>query len=490
LATFSSEENSQSPHTDSPTTSTTNYSQPGLIPYDKVLEYVNANIPILPLGLDGKQDVRNLFTKEELDELRSGTTLSEAEKKEVFYEEPDFFKTSKNIPKVHRLLLLSKFIPREFWTDERIKRQTWHGIAFLTGPTKIPAPSDPNNKVLWGIGVDADDDKTRYVLETIVDELNLKSKTIVQLTPHGGMHVIFFVAVNPNNLQEIDRWRKRALPLKLCKDCKIEIKTMTMQLTLDPSKHRTDSTLGYTRISGSTSSTSSSSNDDNGIRVWESDWLYDLLIARLMERGCLKFTPEQYHEQYKIEAQEDSKYLDDIANRSEDLRKEFTDKEIQKGIEIFLGEDEENKRDNRPFGSIFYPGTKHEILLCWGGYCFFNNITLEHAKLFAQRLDNTTDTPDHPLHLVPIEESYRKGKSNQPIRGKSGLIEAFANAYRYGTNATTLARQRLEKLNCVLDIESKKPRKRKGTGGGAGGRSNNNGDIINQADFACYIRIL
>jgi hypothetical protein len=156
-------------------------------------------VPILPLGSDGKQDVRNLFSTEELDSLRSDSSiLSEEEKKEVFYVERDY-KSGKDISKVHYLLLLGKFIPDLFWTEERIKRQTWVGIAFLTGLTKIPAPSDPNNKVLWGVGVDADDDKTRYVLENLVNEKDLKNKTIVQTTPNKGMHVIFFVAVNPNS---------------------------------------------------------------------------------------------------------------------------------------------------------------------------------------------------------------------------------------------------------------------------------------------------
>jgi DNA polymerase elongation subunit (family B) len=431
-----------------------------LIPVDQIQEYVNENIPILPLGLDGKQDVRNLFTKEEIDSLRSDSSiLSEQEKKEVFYLEKDY-KTGKDTPKMHYLLLLAKFIPKVFWTEERIKRQIWAGIAFLTGPTKIPSPSDPDNKMLWGIGVDADDDKTRYVVENLVNEKDLKSKTIVQTTPHKGMHVVFFVAVNPNSKEEVDRWRNRALSLRLCKDCKIEIKTTTMQLTLDPSKHRSDKTLGYTRIS-------------DGIKIWESDWFYDLLIERLVSQGCLKCTPEQYHANYQIEAEEDSKYLDEIANLKEEERKEFTESEMLKGIEIFLGEDEENKKENRPFESIFKRGTKHDVLMFWGAHCYFHNITLEHTKLFAQRLDNTSGDPDNPLKLEPIEEAYRRGKNRQPIRGKSGLIEAFSAACKNGPNQT-LARRRLERLNAVLDLEGKRPKKR--------GSSSKDRNAPNQAD--------
>jgi DNA polymerase family B len=434
-----------------------------LIPLEQIQKLVNANIPILPLGSDGKQDVRNLFTKEELDSLRSDPNiLLEGEKKEVFYVERDY-KSYKDIPKVHYLLLVSKFIPREFWTEERIKRQTWVGIAFLTGPTKIPAPSDPDNKVLWGVGVDADDDKTRYVLENIVNEKDLKNKTIIQTTPHNGMHVIFFVAVNPNSKEEVDRWRNRALSLRLCKDCKIEIKTATMQLTLDPSKHRTDKTLSYTCIS-------------DGIKIWESDWFYDLLIERLVNQGCLKCTPEEYHANYLIQAEDDSKYLDEIANLKDEDRKEFTETEMQKGIEIILGNDEDNKKENRPFETIFRRGAKHDTLMFWGAHCYFHNITLAHAKLFAQKLDNASGNPDNPLRLEPIEEVYRRGKNKQPIRGKTGLIEAFSAAYKNGPNQT-LARQRLEKLNAVLDLDGKKPKKK---GGGCG---NKDRDGPNQADI-------
>jgi len=56
-----------------------------LIPLEQIQKYVNENIPILPLGPDGKQDVRNLFTKAELDSLRSDPNiLLEGEKKDSF----------------------------------------------------------------------------------------------------------------------------------------------------------------------------------------------------------------------------------------------------------------------------------------------------------------------------------------------------------------------------------------------------------------------
>jgi hypothetical protein len=219
---------------------------------EQIRQYVNSNIPIVPLGSNGLGDVLNLFTDEEMDLLRSSSSnvLSEEDKKQVFYTEKDF-KTGKEIHKARPLILLSKFMPKDFWTDERIKRQNWVGVAFLTGPTKIPAPSDPTGiKKLWGIGVDADDYKVRYILEDLVDKNELKKKTIVQATPHGGMHVLFYVAVDPNNKKEVEAWRYRALGRHLCKPkCNIEIKTTTMQVTLDPSRHRYDRSLKYTRIS-------------------------------------------------------------------------------------------------------------------------------------------------------------------------------------------------------------------------------------------------
>jgi hypothetical protein len=134
--------------------------------------------------------------------------------------------------------------------------------------------------------------------------------------------------------------------------------------------------------------------------------------------------------------------LDEIANISDEDRREFTETEMQKGIEIFLSNDEENKRENRPFDTIFYRGTKHDILMYWGAHCYFHNITLAHAKLFAQKLDNASGSPDNPLKLEPIEEAYKRGKNKHPIRGKSGLIESFSAAHKNGPNQT-LARQRL-----------------------------------------------
>ena len=102
---------------------------------------------------------------------------------------------------------------------------------------------------------------------------------------------------------------------------------------------------------------------------------------------------------------------------------------------------------------------------------------MTHAKIFAQKLDNASVNPDNPLRLEPVEEAYRRGKNKQPIRGKTGLIETFSTACKNGPNQT-LARQRLEKLNAVLNLEGKRPKKKSSGRGGSDRNSPNHADMI------------
>jgi hypothetical protein len=121
------------------------------ISINAIKEYTTNNIPIVPLNEAGLPNVYDLFTPEEL--KQATTDLSEFDIQNVF-KDPE----SKTGAKLVNLLLRQK--PREFWTDEKIRRQAWHGIASLAGPSTIPSKVDPN-KVLLFIQVDADEPRAR-----------------------------------------------------------------------------------------------------------------------------------------------------------------------------------------------------------------------------------------------------------------------------------------------------------------------------------------
>src|SRR5215467_7002974 len=99
------------------------------ISLEQIHGYVDANVPVLPLDQNGIGDTKNLFTKEELDVLPDHIKNFPG----VFDTETD--ENGKEIKRLHPLKLLSRFNPKDFWTNERINSQVWHGIGTLTGLT-------------------------------------------------------------------------------------------------------------------------------------------------------------------------------------------------------------------------------------------------------------------------------------------------------------------------------------------------------------------
>ena len=208
------------------------------------------------------------------------------------------------------LLLLQD--PLEFWTDEKIRRQKWYGIASLSGPSKIPSKKDPK-KVSY-LSVDADEPRGITIVKRVIEKrgyLNCDRKTIVQDTPGGGLHCEFCVAVDPNNLEELELWRRRFLCTHHCKSGgRVEIKTwFSGQITLDPSRYRKDKSKFYTNTSGFKG-------------VFEDDpIIYDLLISELKNGDCLRITPEEACKIGDEETDEDTKSRNDVANISDEDRK-------------------------------------------------------------------------------------------------------------------------------------------------------------------------
>ncbi|MFZ0897117.1 MAG: hypothetical protein WAZ77_21665 [Candidatus Nitrosopolaris sp.] len=159
---------------------------------------MDANIPIVPLKVNGDPHVYYLYDTKNGEEKKLANNLSEYIKKHVY-----------SGGHVQVLKLLNQQIPRTFWTDERIRNQQWYGIGCKTGLTAIPAKSDPN-KVLLIIAIDADKGESISILEKLVAQFGLADKTLVQRTPHGGLHVVFAVAVDPNNSEEIKLWENKS----------------------------------------------------------------------------------------------------------------------------------------------------------------------------------------------------------------------------------------------------------------------------------------
>jgi DNA polymerase elongation subunit (family B) len=400
-----------------------------LIPYEKVKEYVNANVPIVPLKVNGNPHTHYLY-ENDAEQTTLANNLSEAIKKHVYSGDH-----------ILPLKLLTQQIPRIFWADERINRQQWYGVGCKTGLTAIPAQSDPN-KVLLIVAIDADDQKTRLIIEKLVKQYGLLENTLVQNTPHGGMHVVFAVAVDPNNFEEVKSWENKSLGLGPCKNCKIEIKTQNMQITLDPSKHRVDG-KPYTHIS-------------KVIAISEYPMFYDVLIKALKENDCLIHTPEEYHAIKEKQAQTDSNSNKSFKRDAE--RFDLTENEIGNCIDIILGRDEANRKENYPFDSIYVVGFRNDVAMSLSGFFYWSYITQVSTEIVIRKIaeeSNNDGSADINKAISNASTAYRRGDNGQPVRGKSGLIEAFTRAHR--DKNESLAKQRLVKLGESLRVRYKKP---------------------------------
>lgn len=431
----------------------TDASDSQLIPIEVIKRYVNANIPIVPLFTNGNPSPNNIFTKDELETLP--LRLSEELRKTVY--EP-----GTNQIKPLKLLAAQPLPIKEFWTEDRIKRQTWEGVACQTGFVMVLSAIVA--------AVDADDPKTGTILEKRIEEFGLLTKTIVQDTPHKGKHVIFKIPVDVNkNLNEqIEFWGKRSLRPGMCKDdCVMEIKMRTMQITLDPTRHREQRNLTYTRTS-------------NVIALAELPMLYGLLISDLENYDCLEYTPDEYNAKKENDAQTD--FIKSFDLNAE--RYNLAEPEILAGIDIILGRDDENMKQNCPFKSIYVLHHRHDTVIPLGGYLFWNYITLESARLFVERLGKTANDSSEDIRksVKKVEDTYRRGFNGQPVTGKRGLIDAFTKFHK--DKNKTLAEQRLSKLTEVLKLRRNKPKIRsESNGSGSGiGRINEADILVNIAE--------
>ncbi|MDQ6862975.1 MAG: hypothetical protein M3044_04050 [Thermoproteota archaeon] len=430
----------------------TDVSDSQLVSIEVIKQYVHANIPIVPLFTNGNPNTNTIFTKEELETLP--LHLPEELKKTVYEPGTDQIKPLK--------LLAAQPLPiKEFWTEHRIKSQTWEGIACQTG--FVAAPS------AIVAAVDADDPKTGTILEKRIEEFGLLTKTIVQDTPHRGKHVIFKIPIelNKNLDEQVEFWGKRSLRPGMCKDdCVMEIKMRTMQITLDPTRHREQRNLTYTRTS-------------DVIALAELPMLYDLLIRDLKNYDCLEYTPDEYNAKRENDAQTD--FIKSFDLNAE--RYNLAEPEILAGIDIILGRDDENMKQNSPFKSIYVLHHRHDTVIPLGGYLFWNYIRLESAKLFIEKLGRAANdsSEDTRKSVKKVEDTYRRGFTGQPVIGKRGLIDAFTKFHK--DKNKTLGEQRLSKLTEVLKLRRNKPKIRSGSSGGSGiGRINEADVLVNIAE--------
>jgi hypothetical protein len=423
---------------------------------EEIKKYISRGVPVVPLGEDGLPLVYDLYTPGELDAIRN--RLSESELKDVYRD---------SIKKIglKPINLLLKQNPLEFWTDEKISRQRWHGIASIAGLSSIPAQSDPN-KVLLIVQIDADDPKPKTIVKRIIEKRGhlTDRKALVQETPGGGLHDVFAIAVDPNNKEELESWSNKSLRPRHCKpDCKIEIKTwFGGQITLEPSKYRKDRSKSYVNIS-----------DYKGL-LEEDPLIYDLLISELKNADCLRFTPEEAHKLKEEGIEEDAKYGNGAAEYTEKDRElnDPSDARVKKAVDIILGKDLGDDGECH-FNSIYVKGQRNETIIAILGHLFHNRIRLEFAKEIVRRLCHDSNDEEIEQRLNTANETYRKGYSKQKILGRSGLIDAFKRADKNGENEMR-AKARLVALNKAFGFDK-------------GKNSNNLGDPkfarINDADL-------
>ena len=394
--------------TPTPTPNSTN-KQTNQIPIEDIQRYRDANIPIRPLKEDGTPDVSNIF--------------EEGEVNKILYNLPGNLrkyvcKDAKIRPL--KLLAVQPLTPREFWTDERISKQRWSAIEAQTG----------FNASLSSIiiGIDADNEKPKAIVRRLITEYGLDGKTIIQRTAHGGLHLLVKI---PCKVEEIEIWRKRALYPELCRDGhKIEIKTTTMGITLSPSKHRKDTHLSYTH--------------EGIIAIAEVPHEFYLhLINELKSHGCISETPEEYYARSEAEEKADYESFDP---NPEIKRRELTDSEISNGIKIILG------TDSREVGSAYTIGYRHNIVISLGGYLYYRYITIESVKTLIQKLGEAAGDSHEDIResLRKIDNTWVRGANKQRMRGKGGLINAFA---RLKDGDLSFGEERFALLEKALNLE-------------------------------------
>jgi hypothetical protein len=354
------------------------------IPIEDIKKYRDANIPIRPVKANGAPDIYNIFYDGEVNKILGN--LSGDLRKWVY--------KSDNVQPL-KLLAVQPLSPKYFWTDVRIVQQNWINIECQTG----------FNASLASIvlGIDVDDEKPKIIVRRLITEYGLDGKTVIQSTPHGGLHLLLKVPCS-GKIEEIELWRKRALRLELCKTgCKIEIKTTTMGITLSPSKHRKDG-KSYTH--------------EGVIDIAEvQPEFYHRLVDELKSNGCISETPEEYYA--KVIEQEKADFE---ATDSKIRRHELTKSEIIDGINIILG------RDGKVVGSAYEVGYRDNIVISLGGHFYYHYISLESAKTFVQKLGESAGDSNEDIQssLQKIDRTWALGNNKERIRGKSGLIRAFA----------------------------------------------------------------
>jgi DNA polymerase elongation subunit (family B) len=406
-----------------------------IIPIGDILKYIRAGTPIRPEQNNGDPDVTKLYVND-AERVSLADALSANIKSHV-YKNP-----SNPAEGIKPLNLLAQQIPTTFWNEDRIKRQTWWGISCGVGITGIPAPSDPETKVLFIVGYDADDEITRCILEELLRKLGLYDKTIVQITPSGGMSAAVAVAVDRNNIEkEIADWKRKALLEEECAAGKrMTIKTGNQQITLDPSTSRKEGMKDkpYNSVSGC-------------YAIAENNNFYDLLINKLKIQGCITETPEEKHARREKGAWGNG--FDKNVKRYD-----FTDEQIDKGVAIVLG------LDNDGFGSIFIDNQRHDYQLAFSGYCYKHYATLESVIRFTKHLAKAVGYSSSSLdkRLRDSQGTYQHGDTAgvNGLKGATALIELFHGALKDKSDSEDdkekyriLAEQRLRKLADALGLK-------------------------------------
>ncbi|MGA9150711.1 MAG: hypothetical protein WBZ36_09040 [Candidatus Nitrosopolaris sp.] len=126
-------------------------------------------------------------------------------------------------------------------------------------------------------------------------------------------------------------------------------------------------------------------------------------------------------------------------------------------------------RDDKDVGSAYVLHHRHDMVKSLGGYLFTWYITFESIKTFVQRLGTAAgdSSEDISNSLRKVEETWKRGINEQPIIGKSGLIEAFA---RLKEGDLSFGQERLALLTKALRLERNIPRR--------GGGKENDADIL------------
>lgn len=111
--------------------------------------------------------------------------------------------------------------------------------------------------------------------------------------------------------------------------------------------------------------------------IAECPQFYFSFVDELKNQGCIEYTPDERAAANKETNDSENAFDFDI----DAARFDLTEKEIQDAISVIIQNDD-------VAGSIYVPGSRNDVILALGGYCYYRHITLKSAQDLIAKLQS------------------------------------------------------------------------------------------------------